>query len=393
MTSTTQIQDTISHLFSDAYKSDFGGDDPFDGLNAKIFQWLPSMQDSVVGLAWTQLFKRNPINFRRIAGIPKQRNPKGVALFITGMLLEHQRDPRPELLDIAQQLGDWLLTQTCDSKVWGAPCWGYHFPWKARAFYVPLGTPNLITTVYVSKALYELGTALNNPKYIEPALQSADFIVDKLFSPGKKGAYFCYIPGESALVHNANLWAAAWVRHSAELRGKDDHKTLALEATMTSIKAQKANGSWPYGARSHHQFVDGFHTGYNLETLQIINQYENSDVIKDSIQKGYAYYCQALFDEDGTARYYNTNPYPLDTHNFAQAVLTLIKIGTTQTDEALADRVVSACFSQLYLPEKNRFVYQKDSRITNKVNYIRWTQSWAYYALNFYLNHKKGLSK
>lgn len=386
MPSKTTISQVVQQLRIDAASDSFGGDDPFDGLNSLIFRALPFLKNTLIGLAWTQLFKRSPVNFRRIAGVPKKRNPKGVGLFILGLLFEYKRTNEQALLEQAIELGEWLITQQSDQEVWKAPCWGYHFPWKARAFYVPLGKPNLITTVYVSQALYALGEITNNEKYTTLALNSADFMVSILYNNTVNQEFFSYIPGESALVHNANLWAAAWVMKSAKIRGIPEHVSLAKKACQTSLNAQKEDGSWPYGNRSHHQFIDGFHTGYNLETLNIINHYSPDDNISAAIKKGFAFYRRHLIDSDGTAKYYHENPYPLDTHNFAQAIITLLTLSETEQEKALADKVVEQCFNTLYLKDKQRFVYQKTARGTNSINYSRWTQSWAYYTLNMYLN-------
>ena len=40
----------------------------------------------------------------------------------------------------------------------------------------------------------------------------------------------------------------------------------------------------------------------------------------------------------------------------------------------------------MYLPNKNRFSYQKRKWFVNKINYMRWTQAWAYYSLSTYNN-------
>ena len=380
-----QATNIVEHLLDNAQQHHFAGDDPFDGLNTYIFRKIPALQDTLVGLAWTQLLKRSPINFRRLVGVPKERNPKGVALFISGLLLEYQRTQNVERLEQAKELGEWLVDNMCDQQKWGAPCWGYHFPWKARAFYVPLGKPNLITTVYVSQALFELGQITEDEKLSQIALESADFIVNTLYQPLNEGDYFRYIPDEPALVHNANLWAAAWVLKSARLRGISSHEKLAHKACMTSIKAQQKDGSWPYGARAHHQFIDGFHTGYNLETLQIMQKEWQSEELQTAIDKGFEYYKQALFTPEGIAKYYHNNVFPMDTHNFMQAVLTLLKIGKSQSDLQLAESVIQQAIENLYLAEQKRFIYQKSSTVTNRNDYIRWTQGWAYYALNFYL--------
>lgn len=401
MNPTKKITTIAQQLRINAQQADFAGDDPFDGLNATLFRALPFLQNTWIGLAWTQFHKRSPINLRRLFGIPKKRNPKGVALFISGMVLEYQRTQDSSIPEKAKELANWLTSAMCDQDEWGAPCWGYHFPWKARAFFVPLGKPNLITTVYVSKALFELGKLCNDEKLVEIALSSADFMVDKLYRESSEGNYFCYIPGESALVHNANLWAAAWVLKSALSRKNENHAKIALNACETSLQAQQENGSWAYGARSHHQFIDGFHTGYNLETLYMMHQdleaQPEAERIRKAIESGFSYYKANLFTPDGIAKYYHNNQYPLDTHNFMQAIMTLIKLsdvsnvdsvsGDKKQNLALAERVLKQCIDQLYQPDQQRFIYQRNASVTNSIDYIRWTQSWAYYGINDYLNH------
>jgi len=42
----------------------------------------------------------------------------------------------------------------------------------------------------------------------------------------------------------------------------------------------------------------------------------------------------------------------------------------------------------MYQPKKGQFIYQKTRWVTNRINYTRWTQAWAYYALAFYNRHK-----
>ncbi|MGI8565330.1 MAG: hypothetical protein ACR2LZ_02490, partial [Pyrinomonadaceae bacterium] len=65
----------------------YAGYDPFDGLNSRVFQSAPLLKDSrLARLAWTQVFKRSPINLRRLARVPAGRNAKGTALFALAAL-------------------------------------------------------------------------------------------------------------------------------------------------------------------------------------------------------------------------------------------------------------------------------------------------------------------
>ncbi len=362
---------------------EYAGYDPFDSLNSRLIENTPLGSSELVRLVWLQLGKRSPINFRPLVGVPRLRNPKGIGLFILGMLDDYKRTREQCYLEEATQLADWLLTQQSDQTEWDHPCWGYHFDWQARAFYVPKGKPNIITTCYVSRALYGLGKQLERDDYVEVALDSARFIHKHLLTKENARTFFAYIPGESAFVHNASLWGAAWVA-TAGVEMKDSRlQESAIKVARQSVKEQREDGSWVYGARHHHQFVDGFHTGYNLEALDYLRKSLGISEFDESIERGMTYYRDNFFLKDGTAKYYSNSVYPLDMHNFTQGVLTLLKVGGSETDITLAEKVMHRAIETMYLPKQGRFIYQKHRWYTNKINYIRWTQAWAYYGLSF----------
>ena len=137
-------------VLSSAQQDDYSGQDPFDSLNSKFFTIFPKLKKGLFGLAWTQLNKRSIINVRPLLGVPAMRNPKGIGLFILGLLEDYQRTQENHYLTEATTLADWLLTQQSDKNIWQHACWGYHFDWNARAFFVPKGKPNIITTIYVA---------------------------------------------------------------------------------------------------------------------------------------------------------------------------------------------------------------------------------------------------
>ena len=383
-----QVDLIAEKIISAAKKHDYAGQDPFDGLNSRFFNWFPGFKKGIFGLAWIQLHKRLAINLRPLFGIPKKRNPKGIGLFILGLLEDYKATNEQVYLDEAIQLADWLLTQQSDRELWQHSCWGYHFDWNARAFFVPKGKPNVITTIYVAQALYALSEITGKTKYSEPALDSAHFIVKTLYTELDGRQFFGYIPGETAFVHNANLWGAAWVAKVAALTDNQEYKKLALSAARQTVSEQGTDGSWVYGARHHHQFIDGFHTGYNLEALTLLSDALVTDEFKTAIDLGLQYYKVHLFEEDGTAKYYNNNRYPLDMHCVSQAIFTLLKVGKTAEDFAMTEKIINRSIETLYLPTHQRFIYQKNKHFTNKVDYVRWTQAWVYYSFAFFNRNK-----
>lgn len=377
-----------SQLLDSIRAEQFAGYDPFDSLNSRLLQATPLYRNEWVRLAWLQLGKRSPINFRSLLGVPKKRNPKGAGLFISGLLQDYRRTGEARYLQEARELADWLLTQRSNPQEWGHSCWGYHFDWQARAFYVPAGKPNIITTCYVARALFELGELSSDQALIDVALDAARFISLQLYTEADGRSFYAYIPGERAFVHNASLWGAAWCAFAGKQLGDEALVSQALRVARQSVQEQSANGAWVYGARHHHQFIDGFHTGYNLEALCMLRDATGSGEFDTCIRQGYAYYVATFFEEDGTARYYNNSVYPIDMHSFAQAVFTLLKVGGAAHDLQLCDKVVRRAIDLLYLPGKGQFIYQKTRWLTNSINYTRWTQAWAYYSLAFYNRYR-----
>ncbi len=362
----------------------FAGYDPFDLLNSRLLQSSPLYGNEWVRLAWLQFGKRSPINFRPLLGVPKRRNPKGIGLFILGLLEDYRRTGETGYLREARELADWLLTQRSDPGQWTHACWGYHFDWQARAFFVPAGKPNAITTCYVARALYDLGQLTADQALIATALDTARFISSHLYTEAEGCRFYAYIPGERAFVHNASLWGAAWCAFCGKQLGDEALIAQAIDVARQSVQEQADDGSWVYGARRHHGFIDGFHTGYNLEAIRMLRDATGTQEFDRSLHQGYTYYVNNFFTANGTAKYYHNAVYPLDMHSFAQAVFTLLKVGGTPADRQLCNKVIQRAITLLYLPAKHRFSYRKTRWLTNRIDYTRWTQAWAYYALAFY---------
>jgi len=374
-------------LLDQVQKDSYAGYDPFDGLNSKLVDWSKTLKKSIFGLAWIQLFKRSPINLRPLFAVPKKRNPKGIGLFILGLVNDYKRTGDISFAKEAIKLGDWLLTQQANKKEWGHSCWGYHFDWKAKAFYVPKGKPNVITTIYVAQALWQLAqVAKDSERFEEAAIDSAHFIYKTLLSKDANGKPFiAYIPGEKAFVHNASLWGAAWLATVGNITNNETYKSVAIEVAQRSVDEQRSDGSWVYGFMSHHQFIDGFHTGYNLEALDKIRKATGSKMFDDSIAFGLSYYEKAFFTDDAAAKYYNNNTYPLDMHSVSQAIITLLTIEPNNYRANLVEKVIRKSFETLYDRKSHKFAYQRTKTTLNKINYTRWTQAWVYYSFSTYL--------
>ena len=199
-----------SNLLKSFIDNDFSGHDPFDSLNSKIFNLTPLKYSKIAKLIFTQLGKRSPINLRNLLLVPKSRNAKGVALIILGLIENFKISNDDYYLDQAKTLVDWLILNKCEKKIWSHNCWGYNFEWQARAFNVPKGSPNIVTTYFVSLAILKFSEITNNTELQNQALDSSFFMTKYLLNHNENEMTFNYVPNSKTFVHNANLFGAHW---------------------------------------------------------------------------------------------------------------------------------------------------------------------------------------
>jgi len=321
------------------------------------------------------------LNFRGMMQTPKVQNAKGHALFAQSYALQKNTDVLAPLIDD-------LLDMRCDPIQWGGGAWGYPFPWQARAFFVPKGTPNLICTAYAVKALHRSQNLLKQDH--SDVIQGAATFIEKhllCFSLNKKSVYISYIPDDTTMVHNVNLWGAYVLMLAHHLGGPARFKELAERTVDYTLNAQRPDGSWFYGEAGHHGFVDSFHTGFNLEALNLLKALQPSLQIQQSLEKGMSYYAKAFFGEDGRPAYYDHKVYPIDCHNTAQAVITLLSVNPTPDHIDLAEKVLRWTCQQMWNERRSAFHYQKKRLYTNKLTYMRWTQAWMHLALSQWLSY------
>ncbi len=361
---------------------DYTGWDPFDGLESRLLAATPLCRVPFVRLAWLQLFKRSPVNLRRLALVPKTTNAATLALVSRGYGLIGEKEIEARLVDRLLHLR---------STVWPGPgCgWGYPFDWQARAFAVPRDVPNVISTAYAVRALAETTGRITDGGvggHTATILEAAHFVEAALVrSSGDGRRYLGYVPNSGAMVHNANLWGAYILAEGSSRGGPSHWRDLALAAIRYSLSAQQADGSWCYGEQAHHRFIDSFHTGYNLEALHLCASLLGTADWNEAIERGLTYYERSFFTPDGQPKYYHNRLWPADCTCTAQAVITLLNIAPTDRRHRLAGQVLTWTIDHMWQPERSAFAYQRHHRWVNRIAYMRWTQAWMFLALTQWL--------
>jgi hypothetical protein len=388
------IHSSFIHLKSYCEKEEFRGWDPYDGLNSRVFQSLPFIRNSrFFRLAWIQFFKKSPINLRRIMAVPKDYNSKGIALFLSGYCNCYSISNEPSIADKINFLSDKLLS--LQSKGYSGSCWGYNFDWQARAFFQPKNTPTVVATSYAADALFNAHVATGENKYLAAALSSAAFVLKDLNRSYDKEGNFCfsYSPLDRAQVFNASLLAAKLLARAYSFTGESIFRDEAAKAVRFVCNRQRSDGSWTYGELPYHQWIDSFHTGFNLECISAFATYTNDGFANDYLQRGLAYYIENFFTTDGQPKYYHNRIHPIDVHAPAELIICLNTLGVMQQYESLAKKILCRTIEHMQ-DDSGYFYYQKTSMFTNRISYMRWSQAWMFYAfscweLNFKNEHGK----
>ena len=375
------VKKILDTLLENIEKDKYKGWDIFDGLNSRVFKSTPFYKSKLLRLIWIQIFKRSPINFRKLTMVPKGYNSKGLALFIQGLVNLYNTEKRAKYLDKAYQLAEIIISQKPNDRDYF--CVGYNFFWEARAFSVPAFTPNVIVSSFVGQAFLDLYRLDNNSKWLNLAKDIAKFIeLELILYKSKDTIFFGYIPGEDVKVHNANLMGARLYARLYYITDNPQYKNYALKSARYSVEAQRNDGAWYYGEEDHHRWIDNFHTGFNLVSINDIQKHLGINYWDKNLEDGLKYHIENHYLDDMTPKYYNNKLYPIDIHNFAQGLDTLLTFGYLQD----AKKLLYKSLDFMWDNNKSYFYYQKNKYYTNKINYIRWSQAWMFFALSKYLN-------
>ncbi len=359
--------------------NDWAGYDPYDALNSRVFRALPFLDFRLARLALTQGVKRSPVNLRPLLLVPRTPNPKGIALFLTSTV-KLAKSSMPEVSEFIRPLAEKLLSLRSRE---GLPaCWGYNFDWQQRFALVPKGSPNIICTTFAGNALLDASEWAHESSWTEQALSAADYILENLFSRESGGrSVFRYTLVGRDEVHNANLLGAAYLCRIGRITGNPQYIEPALEAARFSVNRQHDDGSWAYGEAPTQQWIDNFHTGFNLVALRRIRDFAGTAEFDTAIRKGLDFYKAHFFRDDGAPKYFHDAVYPIDIHSAAQSIITLAAFSDSGANNvALAHKVLGWTLGNMRDP-KGYFYFQKRPRATVRTPFMRWSQAWMLMAL------------
>ncbi len=361
--------------------NDWAGYEPYDVLNSGLMAALPMLDSRLPRLVLTQFLKRSPINVRSALRIPKTQNPKALGLFLSGLT---------NLTRAGMSVGDEAVPQLIErlkalrsqnTPYW---CWGYNFPWQTRTVLVPRWAPNLVCTTFAASGLLDVFELNRDETLLNIAASAAEYILNELYWTSGEVCGFGYpLPAVRNQVHNANLLAAALFCRIYALTGDEKFLAPAIRAARYTVAQQYPDGRWDYGQGSTQKWVDNFHTGFNLSALRSIGRVLETTEFEEPVARGFRFYRDHFFREDGAVRYYHDRTYPIDTHCAAQSIITLLDLSDLHPENAgLAQAVFEWTRNHMWDKKRNCFYYRILRSCTIRTSYMRWTQAWMFLALS-----------
>jgi len=315
-----------------------------------------------------------------------------MGLFLSGYCKLYRIESKQEYIDKINFFIEKINNSV--NKEYSGACWGYNFDWQARAFFQPKSTPTVVATTFIASALMDAYEIIGEDQLLKMARSACDFIIKDLNRTYDENGNFAfsYSPLDKSVVFNASLLGSRLLARVYSFTQEKELIDEAKKSVSFCCDNQRTDGSWGYGILPFHQWVDSFHTGYNLECIAGYMKFSKDFSYKKNLERGFDYYINRFFTQKGVPKYYNNSIFPIDIHSSAQLVITLSKVGKFLDRKELLDSVLHWTISNMQ-SNKGFFYYQVNKYFSSKIPYMRWAQAWMFYALATYIYEESKISQ
>ena len=376
------------------------GYDPYDLKGTRLFLNLTRPGENlsfplrVLRRALLILENRWPLTARRVLGVKKEFNSKGMGLFARAYLDLYQATGRPQYQEKALFCLKWL--ENNPSSGYEGFCWGYPFDWQSAVF-IPRGTPSAVVSSVVGDAFWRAYQIFGEQRYLEVCESICRFFLNDLNQDqiDSDTVCFSYTPLDDFHVHNANLFVAEFLIRVGKELDRTEFLQGGKKAAAYALREQNSDGSLYYWGQvqNHHSpdHIDHYHSGFEIRALFKIWNWTMEDRYLEAAKKYYRFYVERLIQRgDGVAQP-KMKPdalYPVDIHSCAEAILCNSTVAPEfgEALDLLPD--LSAWIIPAMQTTKGWFIYRilggerGERRV--EIPYMRWGQAWMLNALAAY---------
>jgi hypothetical protein len=368
------IYKSIEQLSHWLEENDYRGYDTFDGLNARFVRPL-TFETKFLRTVLQQGVRRFPVTLRPVLGITKEHSSKGMGFLARGFMRLHKTTGDQIWKDKAEFALQWLVENRLPG--YSGACWGNHFDYQSRAFYLPKGVPTVVWTSLIGHAFLDAYDYFQEDHYLEIAVSACEHIVRDLGTlRDGDGTCISYIPIKDTQVHNANTLGASLLARTYSHTGTESYRELAQKAMQYTAQHQRPESSWYYAEKADSHWIDNFHTAYVLDCFKRYEQSTGDDRYDRQLMSGYEYWKKTFFLADGTPRYYHYKTLPLDIQCSSQAIDTLVFFHDRDPESLpLAIKVAQWTITNMQ-DHTGYFYYRRFSPwLVNKTPTLHWGQA------------------
>jgi hypothetical protein len=376
-----ELETVVDSVLGWSKARDYKGYNKHDALNSPLLRFALGWG------RWARLFAiqgimRAPFNLRPVVLVPETYNPKGLALFVQGLLDRYRTTGQAWHLKEARSLLS-LLERLRSPGDWSGVCWGYLYPWQDLGFFAPSATPNAVVTSFVCEAFLDAYRVTGHGLYLETVGDALRFLLDDLKILKDSGDELClsYMPLPMSMrVLDVSILIGAVAAQYGTLADSPASVEAAQRLVRYVVRRQTAYGAWYYTDPPTDSPIrhDNYHTGFILDALDRYMKAMGKRSWNDEYASGLAFYAARLFNDDGSPRWRSDVDYPHDIHGAAQGILTFSR--HLDDCSGLSHKVATWALRKMYHPS-GRFYYQERRWFIKRFTLLRWCNAWMFRAL------------
>lgn len=350
---------------------EYKGYEPFDGLSS----WARPLAfgNQFAERLLQQAIRQSPWNLRPLLGVRPKNSTKGRGYMAWGYLTLFRATAEPELLRKATDCLRWLDR----NKVARFPhhSWSNHFDFVSRGGSYTSDDPIIVWTSSIGQAYLDAFEATQDRWFLNIAESACRWILELPRERTNRGDCLSYFAHQQASIHNANMLGASLLARTAKHNGDGEYRRVARKAMEFSCSRQLADGAWLYAEDPKYHWIDNFHTGYNLDTLDTYIESTGDEEWRPQLERGLRYYKANFFEASGRPKYYHSRTYPVDIQCVAQSIETLAGFARRDPESrSLAAKVVGWALENMQGGD-GHFYYRQYPLITSKIPMLHWGQA------------------
>lgn len=357
--------------------NNYRGYEPFDGLSS----WFRPLAfgNQLAERILQQTVRQSPLNLRPLFGVTKKDSTKGRGYMAWGYLTLYETTLEVDYLEKAIACLEWLDKHKV--RRFSHHSWSNHFDFVSRGGSYTKDDPIIVWTSLIGHAYAKAFEITAERRFLEIADSACRWIMELPREETDRGTCISYLAHVQSSIHNANMLGAGLLARVGKHTANESYARVARSAMEYSCTRQLGDGSWWYAEEPKYHWIDNFHTGYNLDSLDEYQRATGSGEFVAHMKKGLNYYKANFFEPTGRPRYYHNRTYPVDIQCAAQSIDTLSRFSREDRDcLALALKVARWTIANMQDAE-GFFYYRQYPLMTAKTPMLHWGQATMFKAL------------